>query len=332
MNRESSLSHRPSLIVTNVDSPLGHSIVRNINSLPFRKELHVCGTMRGKEPFGGESLCDTLMHVRTNGTPSDFLQSCESQNIGLIIPTTELEAVTLKESQEILPFVLASSPEVSRIFLDKALTAHAFERAGVAFCPTVLPSDYARVKDLIGTDVVVKPRRGEHSQGVIVNPPSIEGFPDDHFVVQPLMTGTELTTAVYFLANGAVHGSISFIRRFVPQGSVYEVTPDFDSQIISMAKQLRGELAIVGSINIQSIVVDGKPVPFEVNGRISSSNVIRSELGFPDVQWGIEEYLLHREPSAPRVTNGSAVTSRVDIIYHDKALADIGLEDTGKVR
>lgn len=323
MTRETMPSSPPTVLVTNVDSPLGHSIVRNISYLQFRDDIGLCGLIRGENPFGGEHLCDAIVNIRRNWTLHDLVKVCESNRVELIIPTTEEEAVYLKEAQEILPFVLTSSPEVSKIFLDKAATASAFARAGVPFCPTVLPSEYPRNKDAIGAHIIVKPRRGEHSAGVVKNPPSIESFSDDQFVIQPLMTGVELTTAVYYRSTGVVHGVISFIRRFVPQGSVYEVTRSYDSRIANMAKQLGEELSITGSINIQSIVSGEEVLPFEVNGRISSSNVIRAAFGFNDVQWGIEEYLLAREPSAVDLRHGSAISTRVDVIYPDRKLSEI---------
>ena len=81
-------------------------------------------------------------------------------------------------------------------------------------------------------------------------------------------------------------------------------------------------LEIRGSCNIQSIVTSvGRVVPFEVNGRISGTNSIRSQFGFKDVQYTAEEYLFNQEPEAVHLKNGSAVRVLMDVIY-----PDVGME------
>ena len=71
-----------------------------------------------------------------------------------------------------------------------------------------------------------------------------------------------------------------------------------------------------GSINLQSIVNEkGEIIPFEVNCRISGTNSIRHNLGFQDVKYTIQEYLLDEEPEEIKAIDGIAVRLLYDVIY-----------------
>jgi carbamoyl-phosphate synthase large subunit len=73
---------------------------------------------------------------------------------------------------------------------------------------------------------------------------------------------------------------------------------------------------IRGSANLQSIVTpEGHIVPFEVNCRISGTNSIRSNFGFEDVRYTVEEYLYQTPLTEPHVINGVAVRIMMDVIY-----------------
>ncbi len=83
-------------------------------------------------------------------------------------------------------------------------------------------------------------------------------------------------------------------------------------------QSMMNALDIKGSCNIQSIVTkDGRIVPFEINGRISGTNSVRSNFGFEDVKYTVEEYLLNKEPQQPVIKQGAAVRILMDVIYPD---------------
>ena len=75
---------------------------------------------------------------------------------------------------------------------------------------------------------------------------------------------------------------------------------------------------IRGSANIQSIVTqEGLIVPFEVNCRISGTNSIRSNFGFKDVKYTVQEYLYNITPDTPYLKYGIASRILMDVIYPD---------------
>ena len=59
----------------------------------------------------------------------------------------------------------------------------------------------------------------------------------------------------------------------------------------------------------------------EIYCRISGTNSLRSQFGFRDVAYTMQEYLYGQVPEAPQVTPGCAIRVMMDIIY-----PGIGLE------
>jgi carbamoyl-phosphate synthase large subunit len=82
-----------------------------------------------------------------------------------------------------------------------------------------------------------------------------------------------------------------------------------------------------GSINIQSKVTKKGIIPFEINCRISGTNSLRSQFGFNDVAFTIQDFYYKREPDMPNITYGSAMRIVKDIIYPGMSLDKIRNKD-----
>jgi carbamoyl-phosphate synthase large subunit len=98
---------------------------------------------------------------------------------------------------------------------------------------------------------------------------------------------------------------------------------DYDKEIETLAQQMIDAFPFRGSVNIQSKVTAQGIVPFEINCRISGTNSIRSQFGFNDVAFTIEELLFHETLAKPTVKKGSAMRVMVDVVYPDMQLSDI---------
>lgn len=145
-------------------------------------------------------------------------------------------------------------------------------------------------------------------------------------MVQELVTGKEITTAFYVSKEKALHGFITLERK-LENGATNEcfVNRIYDEQLQNILEKMISCNNFIGSANLQSMVRDnGEIVPFEVNCRISGTNSIRSNFGFEDVKYTLEEHLYHISPSEPNITNGSAIRIMMDIIYpHNSNISEL---------
>lgn len=309
-----------SILVTGIGGVVGQGILRNLLAMDLN--VKVIGT-NTKRISAGNHLCDHVYQVPF-AYEEDYIATIRElvyrHNIELIIPSTDYEAYHLSLNQPNLRSkVAASPPEVTAFCLDKYLNHQAFIRIGLPFAPSVLPSNYRGEF----RKTIVKPREGRGSRDITIDPSSPLDFGDD-YVVQEYLDGPELTTAFYVLQSGRLHGLIT-MERELEQGNTSrcEVVFRHDRAICGIIDKIISHFPFRGSCNIQSRVTKNGIIPFEINCRISGTNSVRSQFGFNDVAYTIQELFLNQPPDSPKITTGCAIRIIHDVIYPDKSLSEI---------
>lgn len=302
------------VLVTGIGGNVGQGILRNI--IQFGGNIRLIGT---NTTFlsGGNHLCDKVYEVPFS-TEKAFIpvikKICQEEKIDLIIPSTDYEIYFLSRHYDKLPQIVCSDMKTTRVFLNKYETYVHFNKYNIPFAETMMPSYY---KDEY-SEYIVKPNAGRGSRDVFLNPVNPSKFSDD-FVVQKLYKGKEITTAFYVTKQDKLLGHIT-LERSLSGGatSECEVVFDYDKDIVAIINKMMEYFSIKGSCNIQSIVTkEGKIIPFEINCRVSGTNSIRSQFGFEDVRYILEEYLFNKVPKTPNIKKGSCIRILMDVIYPD---------------
>lgn len=311
-------------MVTGIGGVVGQGILRNLRAMDL--SVQIVGT-NTQQISAGNHLCDHVYQVpfAYDECYMTIINELTSRhNVEMIIPSTDYEAYCLSLNAETLSSkVAASPPEITAFCLDKYLNFKEFAKRGLPFAPSILPSSY---KGEFGR-TIVKPREGRGSRNIMVDPSLPTEFGDD-YVVQEYLDGPELTTAFYVLQTGKLHGFIT-LRRELEQGNTSrcEVVIDYDEAMREIINQIIAHFPFRGSCNIQSRVTKHGIVPFEINSRISGTNSIRSQFGFNDVAYTVQELFLSQSPDSPRVRKGSAIRIIHDVIYPDKSITEISNRD-----
>jgi carbamoyl-phosphate synthase large subunit len=309
------------VLITGIGGNVGQGILRNI--IRCRYSVKIIGTDI-VAVSAGNHLCDAVYAVPAAGEikyiPA-IKNICNAERVDLIIPSTDIETYYLALAEDKLPQLSTSPADVSLTFYNKLRTWQSFHAASIPFAETILPSEYRNNFPAY----IVKPITGVGSRNIFTNPNHPERFSDE-YVVQRLHKGTEITTAFYVTKQKKLHGFITFTRILVNgMTQQCEVTKKYDTKLDQLLHTILKHFDIKGACNIQSIVEErsGKIIPFEVNGRISGTNSIRSQFGFEDVRYTMDEYLYGRPPKTLHITQGSAIRIMMDIIYPDRQLAVI---------
>lgn len=304
---------RKTVLVTGIGGNVGQGVLRNIKSLDLG--IAIVGTDISSFTAGNH-LCDFTYQVPYSYDESyipTIQKIIEKENVQLVIPTTDYEIYYLSLHQSVLKAkVVASAPETAKIYLDKYLTYTHHKALDIPFSKSWLPSEF----EFEMNDIIVKPREGRGSRGIHINPENPKNFSND-FMIQPLHKGIEITTAFYVKRNGSLHGLFTMERELTNGATSKSKTiKKYDDQLRLIIEKMTQNKGLVGSINLQSIVNDkGEIIPFEVNCRISGTNSIRHNLGFQDVKYTIQEYLLDEEPDEVNAIDGIAVRLLYDVIY-----------------
>ena len=308
------------VLVTGIGGGVGQGILRNLREV--NPEFVLIGTNVNRVS-GGNYLCHKVYEVPyayDENYIDTLLGICARESVDLIIPSTDYESHYLSASSHLFECKIAASPpEVTSFCLDKYSTWQQLSKNGIPFAPSYLPSEYGNQF----TGIVVKPREGRGSRNIYFNPNDIANF-DDSYVVQELLKGKEITTAFYVRQSGELHGMITFERELeAGNTSKAEVVFSYEPELEVTIKKLISAFPFRGSCNLQSMVTTHGIIPFEINCRISGTNSIRSQFGFRDVAYTVQEHLHNAEPEKPCVVKGACVRIMLDLIYPGISLQDI---------
>jgi carbamoyl-phosphate synthase large subunit len=301
------------VLVTGVGGNVGQGILRNIISLNLPIRL-IGVDVSSFTP--GNHLCDVTYQVPYS-YHDDYIPTIghiiDIEKVDLVIPSTDYEVYYLsKSSSQLRSIILASDAQTAKTYLDKYESYKFLSKNNIPFAKSWLTGDY----DFSEKEIIAKPREGRGSRGIILNPEKPNELPKG-YMIQPLIKGKEITTAVYVNKFGELHGLFT-MERSLTNGTTTEskVIFEFDSKLKDIAQKMINLGGIVGSFNIQSIVTNEEEImPFEINCRISGTNSIRHNFGFQDVKYAIQEYLLNESPDKPRPIEGIATRILMDVIY-----------------
>lgn len=306
---------KKTVVVTGIGGNVGQGILRNLKAsgLPLR----IIGL--NVTPFSpGNHLVDTFYTVPfaydSSYIPS-IISIVKNEKVDLIIPSTDYEVYYLAlHAHEIACPLAASGPDAAGTYLDKYLTWERHEKLGIPFASSLLPSAYQGQF----SRAIAKPRKGRGSRGIMIDQFDPTLLKDEEYMVQELVEGEEITSAVYrSYLTGSIAGLITMSRSLEHGTTTYtRVVRQYDQTMEKMAGAMCQIPDLRGSFNIQAIVAkDGTIIPFEINCRISGTNSIRSQFGFKDVEYTIRELLYNETISPPTIQDGVAQRILMDVIY-----------------
>lgn len=301
------------IVVTGIGGNVGQGILRNIRD-SFQNVTIIGVDVASFTP--GNYLCDKTYQV-----PYSFDESyiptiqkiIDSEKVDLVIPSTDYEVYYLSlNKSNINATVVASEASIAKMYLDKYETFLYHQKNNIPFAKSWLPEDY----DFSEKEIIAKPREGRGSRGILINPENPKDLPKG-YMIQPLIKGKEITTAVYVTKENKLHG-IFTMERELSNGatSKSKVLFEYDNELKGIIQKMIDLGGLKGSFNLQSIVTENNEiVPFEVNCRISGTNSIRHNLGFQDVKYTVQEYLFNQNPDEAKPINGIATRILMDIVY-----------------
>jgi carbamoyl-phosphate synthase large subunit len=207
-------------------------------------------------------------------------QKCKKYD--LIIPTTEQEIFTISKSNIPKNKILINSKKITDIFLDKLKSCNFLNEKNFhqfncdtlkKFKPNIFP-------------IYAKPRKGAGGQNhfLINNKKLLKLYKKDlnsDWILQDYLDSKEEFTCV--ICKFGKYKDQIIMRRILKNGITRYFETSNNQQIKNVLKKLNDELDYEGSINIQLKLHNNLPKIFEINPRISSTVLMRDEIGFKDL-------------------------------------------------
>jgi carbamoyl-phosphate synthase large subunit len=222
-----------------------------------------------------------------------------------VIPGTDVELVLFAENrarweERFGTHVIISNPNVVRITDDKYQTYRFFRDHGFAAPDSCLPGEESALIERVGFPLIVKPRVGARSVGVMKVQTKDElaralATGDGLVIQECVATEHSEYTAGTLTFEGRCDASI-VMRRDLRDGNTYrayvEAFPELNVEVRRMAEALGSH----GPANIQfRLDALGRAKVFEINGRFSGTTPLRMRAGFNEVEMVLRR-ILRGEP------------------------------------
>ena len=204
----------------------------------------------------------------------ELLKICESERIGLIVPTiddeVELFGAAREKFAELGTLAACSSQATAALCNDKYATWRHLAAAGIPAARTYLPKDLASKPPF---PLFIKPRIGRGAVGAhrIRNKRELDFFVRyvDKPVIQEYLESPEYTIDVLCDLTGRPVHIVPRERVVIRAGVMDRGRTVKWPALIELAEQVCTAIPFIGAFNIQCRLREGWPAIFEINPRFS---------------------------------------------------------------
>jgi carbamoyl-phosphate synthase large subunit len=236
------------------------------------------------EPVSSPRYFDSLIKILNSLEPDFYFPLNEVELLKLSSLSPDELGSIFKSTK-----IIWSGADVLKKFLTKTSTMSFLNSINLQ-----IPRTYSLGIEDFSFPLVVKPNQGSGSKNFYICNDLQELEASLVFVKDPIIQeyipgpDSEFTIGVFALGGKQVR-SIAFRRRLSTGGGTSWCEHVIDPEIDEICVRIAQAVNLNGSLNIQLRKNSGKYFIFEINPRFSSTVHIRSQLGFKDVIWSINE-------------------------------------------
>ena len=263
------------VLVTGAGGPAGVAVIR---SLLRRPDTEVFAADMDGWASGLYLVGAAHRRIVPPGRSADFVDAVRAivraDAVDVVVCTVDVELPPLAAAADTLGAVLAAPPaRALDTCLDKwTLVAACAPHARVPHTTLLDADGVARDWDF---PVIVKPRRGAGSRGVVLvgSRAELEALPlDDGQIIQEHLPGQEFSVDVFMGPDGRAIAAVPRLRARVDSGVAVAGRTVHRADLEELAEACAAAAGIVGVANVQLREdADGRPALLEINPRFSGA-------------------------------------------------------------
>ena len=321
------------ILVTGAGSGVGQGIIKalHMSSLPISIISADIAPINAALYRTDEAVI--IPRVESAGALDEIVRIIRKDKIDVVMIGSEFDLVFFSENKAEIEkmtgaIVIVAPLKTVQIADDKWLTAEFLREKGLPYAESILPNgldDAIKIADEWGYPIVLKARRGTSSRHVHIlkDKKSMEiCFPD---TPEPMLQrvidipsselGSEYTCSIFKLPDGEILGPF-MARRTVRGGTSWHVEVAHFNVLSELLLSIGEAMDMEGSLNIQLMMSEKGPIPFELNARFSGTTAIRAHYGFNEPEMSLRAYFYGEKIPAPTIKSGIALR------YHEEVFID----------
>lgn len=278
--------------------------------------------------------------VEQEGALSKIVALLQQHRIDVVMIGSEFDLAFFSANKAAIErqagtLVIAAPLETVAIADDKWLTAEFLREKNLPYAPAYLPNDVddaLAVADQWGYPVVLKTRRGTSSRHVYIvkdRQALAEYYAStpapmlQHVIDIPSSElSSEYTCSVFKATDGAMIGPFT-ARRTVRGGTSWHVEVARFARLNDTLLAIARSLDFIGSLNVQLMLTEQGPVPFELNARFSGTTAVRAHFGFNEPAMALRSFFYGESISQPDIRSGIAMRYHEEVFIENVRASDL---------
>lgn len=304
------MKNKLNVLITGAGSTMAQSVFKALLLSKYKNNVNIIFT--NSEPLGAGFFmspvvkkCYIVPIAKDPNYIPKMMKICKEENIDILFSGTEHEIFELSKNKPLFKkecgtLVMLSDYSVIQLGTDKLKTAKFFKDNNLPFPHTVLFDEYKKLITKCGYPIFMKPRISSASRNIyrVNNEEELfaRKFDDSSKIILQnyLDSHIEYTVECFMDKKGKIAGTIP-MKRDLGYGLSVSGIIDRNIDVIKVCDKITKKIKPQGAINIQLRLVNGKPIPFEINTRFSSTECIRAKYGYNAVEAAIMNYY-YNEP------------------------------------
>ena len=126
---------------------------------------------------------------------------------------------------------------------------------------------------------------------------------------------SEYTCSIFKTQDGKLIGPFT-ARRTIRGGTSWHIEVARFDELNSLLLAIGKEMDFIGSLNVQLMLSEQGPVPFELNSRFSGTTAVRAHFGFNEPEMALKAFYYRQDIPQPNIRSGIAFR------YHEEVFVD----------
>jgi len=343
------IKKRCRVLVTGAGSGVGQGIIKSlkISKLPITIISADIAKMNAGLFVTREAIL--IPKVEDRGSLKVLISILINNRVDVLLIGSEFELVFFSKNKDKIEKltntkIIVSPLKSIKIADDKWLTTEFLKKNGLSYAPSYLPvniKDAINIAKKIKYPLVLKSRVGTSSRNVflIENKINLKKYFDltPYPMMQKMLSrpsselNSEYTCSIFKTYDKKIIGPFT-AKRTIKGGTSWNIEVNNYKNLHQFLLEIAKKFDFIGSLNVQLMLTDNGPIPFELNSRFSGTTAVRAHFGFNEPEMAIYNYFYKKNITEPKIKKGIAMRYNEEVFIENTNEEKLSLKThSGKI-
>jgi len=328
------------VLVTGAGSGVGQGIIKalRLSTLPVKIVASDISHLNAGLYRAEEAI--VIPKVEIDGALDIIIKLLKKHRINVVMIGSEFDLTFFSTNKieiesRTKAIIVVAPPQTIAVANDKWLTTKFLEANNLPYARAHLPEDIDEAiltSKSWGYPIVLKARQGTSSRHVHVVENSKKLKELYHAIPMPMLQRlidiptseirNEYTCSIFKAVDGSFIGPFT-ARRTLRGGTSWNIEVSNFEQLKEPLLSIASAIDCPGSLNVQLMLTDDGPIPFELNARFSGTTAVRAHFGFNEPEMALLSYFYNKSITKPKIGCGVALRYHEEVFVENESSSSL---------